>query len=302
MGRSRSILTLRQSGHFPTARARVAVLRMPHQHPMEQHLHEFMEIALVLSGSGEHVTEGFRHDLQAGDVLVINRRRAHGYENTQDLNLVNILFRGDLLPRVARDLGVLPGFQALFDTGQGRRRRGHEYISRVRLTPAELAQLEDWAARLEAELSQDAPRGGYLLAEAYLTLIIGVLSRRHGYATWGRRGAPMPGAQPLGKVLSWLEKNLDQAIRVEDMARVAGMSARSLHRAFRANLGGTPLDYLLRRRLQRAAERLRQSPGSSAPPPRISEIAAACGFEDSNYFTRAFRRQFGQSPREYRAG
>ncbi len=297
MSPPKSPLTLRRATHFPDARARVAISRMVHQPPISQHLHEFSEIALILSGSGVHVTEGFRHELQAGDVLVISRRRAHGYEETSDLNLVNILFRDDVLPRIRRELGNLPGYHALFGADGAARRKAVGYISRVRLTAPELAQLEDWAGRLEAETLQ-AQQGGYLLSEAYLTLIIGVLCRRHGHATFGRRGA----AHPLGSVLSWLEKSLAEPLRVEDMAARAGMSARGFHRAFRALMGTSPIDYLLHLRLQRAAERLRAPREPGRPAPRIGEIAQACGFGDSNYFSRAFRQHHGQSPRQWRRG
>lgn len=288
---------LRRKSHFQDARTRVAVFRMPRQAPMEQHRHEFIEVAVVLSGSGEHVTEGFRHELQAGDVLVISRQRAHGYENTRALNLVNVLFREDLLPRIARELGGLPGYHALFAADREQRRRAG-YISRVRLTAGELAQIEDWIARLEAETHERQPgHGGHLLAEAYLTLIIGVLSRRQGRARRGGAVSGSAGGATLGRVLNWLEKNLgDPGLRVEDLARVAGMSPRNFHRVFREAMGGSPADYVLRRRLQRAAELLRQP----APRLRIGEVAAGCGFGDSNYFTRMFRREFGMCPRAWR--
>jgi AraC family L-rhamnose operon transcriptional activator RhaR/AraC family L-rhamnose operon regulatory protein RhaS len=270
---------------------------MSHQDPIAEHLHEFSEIALILSGTGVHVTQGYRHELQAGDVLVITQRRAHGYEDTRDLNLVNILFQENLLPRIRRELGDLPGYRALF----GKRQKGASgYVSRLRLAPAEMAQVEDWINRLEAEL-HEPQQGGYLLAEAYLTLIFGALCRRYGAGPTSSRRRSRS-APSLGRVLTWLEKNLAEPLRVADLAAQAGMSERGFHRVFRACLGASPAAYILRLRLQRAAQRLREAPEPGTPRPRIGEIAQQCGFEDSNYFTRAFRAQYGRSPREWRRG
>ena len=56
----------------------------------------------------------------------------------------------------------------------------------------------------------------------------------------------------------------------------------------------SPVAYLNRLRLEHAAELLR----TTGWP--VSEIAARCGFPDSNYFTRVFRLSFAQSPRTYR--
>ena len=81
---------------------------------------------------------------------------------------------------------------------------------------------------------------------------------------------------------------------VEEAARQAGVSRSCLYRAFQAEFGCSPSAYLIRYRIQRAAQLLRHS---TLP---ISAVAASVGFEDPLYFSRAFRRAVGQSPTEYR--
>ncbi|CAN5760433.1 helix-turn-helix domain-containing protein [soil metagenome] len=278
------IWSMRRRSYFRNRKLRVLVHREPHQVPIPQHRHEFHEIAIILSGSGTHVTGRFRHPLQPGHVLVIGHGRAHGYEETRGLNLVNILIRDDLLPRIARELGPMPGFHALFSM-----RKSSSYASYLRLPPAELLQIAEWADRLEIETHQEN-QGGHLLAEAYLTLIMGVLCRK-----WGRTPAAHPKPEAaLSKVLSWMEIHLGEELRVPKLARHAGMSERSFHRAFRDALHSSPLDYLLKIRLRAAAEKLRHT------RLRIGEISQLCGFSDSNYFSRAFRKAMSQSPRAFR--
>lgn len=80
------------------------------------------------------------------------------------------------------------------------------------------------------------------------------------------------------------------------LAQVARLSPYHFLRAFQAVTGTTPHQYLLRLRLRRAAARVRTEPA------KIVEIALDCGFGDVSNFNRAFRSEFGMSPRAYRKG
>jgi AraC-like DNA-binding protein len=81
------------------------------------------------------------------------------------------------------------------------------------------------------------------------------------------------------------------------LADALDISARYLQRVF-AEAGTTPARFLLARRLDAAAERLRHGRKFSS----ITAIALECGFNDLSYFSRSFRRRFGVSARDYRLG
>jgi AraC-like DNA-binding protein len=85
-----------------------------------------------------------------------------------------------------------------------------------------------------------------------------------------------------------------QALALDELARVAGLSEFHLLRVFRRSIGITPHQYLMRVRLLRAIELLRDT----ALP--ITRIAYDAGWEDLSNFNRAFRRELGCSPREFR--
>ncbi|PIU92840.1 MAG: AraC family transcriptional regulator, partial [Armatimonadetes bacterium CG06_land_8_20_14_3_00_66_21] len=72
------------------------------------------------------------------------------------------------------------------------------------------------------------------------------------------------------------------------------MSRRTLSRAFRNATGCSPLDYLVRVRIHRAMELLKEADLS------IAEVAQQVGFADSNYFSRQFRSLVGCGPRRFR--
>jgi AraC family L-rhamnose operon transcriptional activator RhaR/AraC family L-rhamnose operon regulatory protein RhaS len=98
----------------------------------------------------------------------------------------------------------------------------------------------------------------------------------------------------MGEVLSHIDKHYDELITIDALCEIADMSESSLARTFRDVVGRPPMDYVIRVRVGKAADLLRQSSLS------ITEVAFSCGFSDSNYFSRRFRSAMGQSPRDYR--
>ena len=120
----------------------------------------------------------------------------------------------------------------------------------------------------------------------YLQAVLGLLmesgpGRREG-ASCARQGA------------DFFQRNYSQGVTVEDAARQAGVSRSCLYRAFQAEFGCPPSAYLTRYRIQRAKQLLRHSALT------VGAVAASVGFEDPYYFSRAFRRETGMSPTEYR--
>ena len=72
------------------------------------------------------------------------------------------------------------------------------------------------------------------------------------------------------------------------------MAPSTLLPVFKKVTGYSPIDHLLHVRLAKAAEMLLKSQST------VSEIAQDCGFADSNYFSRQFKKVYSLSPREYR--
>ncbi len=103
--------------------------------------------------------------------------------------------------------------------------------------------------------------------------------------------------QALNRVFEHIGKNLDQALRLEELAGVAGISPFHFHRLFSALVGEAPGAYIRRLRLERAAGLLIYQPLLS-----VTQVALGCGFGSSALLARAFGERFGVSPREWRMG
>jgi AraC family transcriptional regulator len=93
----------------------------------------------------------------------------------------------------------------------------------------------------------------------------------------------------------WLEENAARPVGLAEAARRAGLSAFHFLRVFRRVTGVTPHQYLMRRRLARAAKLLA---GETLP---VTEVALESGFADLSNFVRTFGRAAGVSPKRFRS-
>jgi len=79
------------------------------------------------------------------------------------------------------------------------------------------------------------------------------------------------------------------------LSEQAKMSRRNYYRIFKEVTGEAPLAYLLRLRIMKAVHLLELSDKN------ITDIAFACGFNDSNYFSRQFKQILGLSPKAFKS-
>lgn len=91
-----------------------------------------------------------------------------------------------------------------------------------------------------------------------------------------------------------LDQNYDTPITIDDLSREVALSPFHLIRSFRRLYKQTPHQYLIRQRIARAKELLRNSDLS------ITEICVAVGFESLGSFSTLFRKVAGISPSAYR--
>jgi AraC-like DNA-binding protein len=96
------------------------------------------------------------------------------------------------------------------------------------------------------------------------------------------------------RVCDYIEGHLDEKIRLDGLAALAGLSTDHFARAFHQSVGAPPHKYLLTRRLEQVEHMLRET---HAP---LSEIALATGFSDQSHLARHFRRWAGMSPSQAR--
>ncbi|NJR41405.1 MAG: helix-turn-helix domain-containing protein [Akkermansiaceae bacterium] len=266
----------------------ISVERREPQEVFEPHAHEFVELVIVTGGKCLHVIGSESWELTAGDVFVVAGGSEHEYQNLKDLRLVNILYQPNQLKMGLMDLTSIAGYHALF-TLQPSRKNRQSSKGRLHLNSKEMTSIIELADRLDHELEAREPGFGFMATATFMQLI-GQLSRLYG-------SSPSPDEKALlriGEALSHLERHIHQEVNLEELASIANMSQRSFLRVFQSATGSSPLAWVIGQRINRACSLLRRTDR------RITEIAFDVGFNDSNYFTRQFRKATGSSPREYR--
>ena len=112
-------------------------------------------------------------------------------------------------------------------------------------------------------------------------------------------GATKPGCGGLApwqirRVTTYMDDNLADSIRCEDLARVTRLSVSHFMRAFRESFGAPAHAFLMRRRMERAQGLMLTTDTA------LGQIALECGLADQSHLTRLFRKLVGESPAAWR--
>lgn len=99
----------------------------------------------------------------------------------------------------------------------------------------------------------------------------------------------------VSAVQRYIDEHLTEQLKMKDLIHISGYGATQLSKLFQDRLGLTPNGYLVRARIQKACDLLKESEKS------ITEIALACGFSSASYFSTVFRKYRGTAPTRHRS-
>ena len=256
------------------------------KHPryhMPMHWHREVELLRVLRGRLRLYVDDAVVELAAGEMLLLREGTLHG--GTPEACVYEcIVFDAKALLQGPE--GLKQALRGLFDRC-------------LLLDDGVLREHPGFPAAAEA-LSA-AVRPGVVGKEL---AILGALYRFCAELAGLSRAAALPGgaesrgqkAEQLKPVLEYIESHYGQRIHLETLARQAGMSPKYFCRYFRAVVHRSPIDYLNYYRTECACSCLMNTDMT------VAEIAYHCGFSDSSFFIRSFKKYQGVTPRQYRLG
>jgi transcriptional regulator GlxA family with amidase domain len=94
----------------------------------------------------------------------------------------------------------------------------------------------------------------------------------------------------VSSAIRWIRANYRETLRIDTLARIAGMSVTSFHRRFREVTSMTPIQFQKHIRLQEARMRLLSSKDD------VTTVGVSVGYESPSQFSREYRRLFGAPP------
>jgi len=160
----------------------------------------------------------------------------------------------------------------------------------VRQPSGEDYELCNIARTLATESAHGFPNGALYWNDVAASFINSFLAR-HTISAASRTRSVLPEGV-LSEIRDFIDANLYEAIEVDALARIAGLSPFHFSRTFTRTVGVAPHRYVMRVRLKRARELLREGRLSFA------EVAAETGFADQSHLARWVRRVHGATMRQ----
>jgi AraC family L-rhamnose operon transcriptional activator RhaR len=250
---------------------------------IEPHAHDFLEIAVIGTDRGRHVTSQGEQSLRRGEVIVLRPGAWHGFRDCTGLTVANCCLSAQALRAELAALYDIPMLRRMLWTDPVASGAYGVAVTTVDPTAAEEAIAEI------SRLGADQGRPGRVLGR--LVTVLGILADGRDPEPATLESAIHPA---VAATVARLEAAPADPWRLDNLARAVNLDPAYLGRLFGRYVGLTPLGFLARVRAERAATLLAHS---TLP---VARVGAAVGWDDPTYFARRFRTLVGLTPTEYR--
>lgn len=255
-----------------------------------EHKHSAFEISMIHSGHGLYQLKDRVYEFQPGDVFLFSTNEVHCITEIRDnekLDIMNLQFE----PRFI----WMPGNEQ-FD---------HRYLDiffhrnasashQLRSDDPRADVIRTLLGEIETEFASQKESYDLMVKNKLLTLLVHVRRNYGEFFDHHPSRKEMPHIQQLDAVMKYIDDHLGGELTLEGLAAEAHMSKSYFSSLFRELNGLSPWEYILSKRITRAAQLLASTDRT------VLDIAAACGFNSTANFNYAFRKLTQTSPSEYR--
>ena len=255
--------------------------------PEQTHIHDFIEIIYVRSGEAEECVDGVCYHVRRGDMVFINYGSTHSFIPRGEYAYINICFSpevvGDAIVTAENAFSLL----SLTAFNEMRSESGGGVLS---FFGGERREVEEILSSMLREY-HDRQTGWGTVTENYLNILITKMLRRT------RLGVDHEEMDEMWRSLSeYIDQNLCAELTLSALAQKCFYHPSYFSRVFKEKFRMSPVEYITRKRLDRAVALLCDSELS------VDEISERAGFSDRRTFYHAFSRYIGGSPSDYRRG
>jgi AraC-like DNA-binding protein len=252
------------------------------------HWHEELELAVILSGEVSVFIAGYELILKAGEGYFANSGILHSAElHSKSGRQHCMVFNPNVIAApddIIWNTYVLPILS-------------HKNLPFIKLTPEIPWQKDILSLSEKAWLSGAHEKTDYALSvRSSLSQIASLMMHNIGTeAEHPFTSKTQRDELRIKKTLYYIETHFKEQITIDDIAASAEISVSTLLRLYHDILHTTPIQYVLKYRLEQIVDFLTIDPDSS-----IAEIAYSCGFNDISYFNRCFLKAYKETPSEFR--
>ncbi|NBC67815.1 helix-turn-helix domain-containing protein [Paenibacillus sacheonensis] len=243
-------------------------------------VHNYYLMHTVVSGRGSFEIDGRRYDCSRGDTFLIFPDELFSYfaDDAQPWHYVWVAFKGHAAGHLLLSLGLSPSSPIV-------------HTDELRHLTSLYRKIRSTFERTSFPELADLEAGGHLR----------VLLKEIGMLNEGKLIVDSLAILPdidrqIKRAVRWLSYQYAQPISIEQLSRSLGYHRTHLSKMFKQVTGVSPMQFLLKVRMDRAKELLNEQSHLS-----IDQVASSVGYPDALYFSKQFRKTFGYSPSEYRA-
>lgn len=245
-----------------------------HSCDIGMHSHDFYEINIVINGTGCHYIGEMAIPLTSGEFFVIPPNVQHGYYCEKELDVCHIILHHGFFEKYGEDLSKIPGYSTIFEI--------EPYLRQVYDDNLFVKLDEEKKECVKREISDIMSVKGEDFAVYRNILVLRFLSDMCYYGKCHKihRAETVPANSHILRVLEYIQNHFAEQINVEALMQIANMSRPTLHRHFKSITKMTPLEYIIKCRVNAAEIMLSQGQMSR------TEIAQKCGFFDTSHMNK----------------
>ena len=247
------------------------------QHKECTHKHNHMEIAYIMSGKSIFNINNVSYEVEEGDIVLINPEEDHygmpisiknpsieffvGFSNFKFKNMIeNTLFLNE--------------------------------FPIIKTTPSSRKKFLDLINSIIEENTLNQTGKDFML-QSYLTqfIILAIREKQQENTIFSENKKSTISKE----IQTYFHEHFSEKISLEQIAKNLYLSPFYISKVFKEEIGETPINYLIKVRLENAKDLLLNRQNLS-----IKEISSIVGYEDAYHFSKSFKKYYGLSPAEYK--
>lgn len=261
------------------------------------HVHDFIEISYVASGTGVHILGDKRYEVGKGDLFLINYHVPHEFRSIDSpsavpLEVYNCVFKPDFIDvnlvdyRDFSDVIHYLSFHSIFSLEA-------DHIDDVKILGGGNAVIEAIYQKMLGEFTRREDGYIELLRACLIELLIHIFRTLKKSGDTGNTSLSHHAAL-IEKSKQYLKANYAISTKLNDLASQSFLSPNYFCKLFKDHTGTTISEYVQQLRIEEACSQLKQSDD------KVIAVAQRVGYRDIKHFNEIFKKHTGMTPSQYR--
>lgn len=273
-----------------TSAEQLPILFNSYSNDEEDHIHDYIELIYIFSGSGKHCINGKTYPIKKGCILYVDYGQVHSFSVSENMSYVNFLIRPEYFSDKLKDEQKI---DSVF-----------KWLGLDNLAAASQTQMAFFDSKACSDiehliikiLEENSERkcGFETVIKAGITDILVYMLRNTVTADYLE--TQIEPTSEIKKVVEYLDNHSNEKITLKNLSEMCNYSQDYLSKLMKVNFGAGFSEYLLKKRISNAVYLLMTTNHS------ISEISQNVGFTNKTHFYKMFEKYLGIKPsfiREY---